>query len=60
MKFYPYLMGGGGGQCRRGYTQSFGMILTGELEFLAILNGGGGRKTFPPFKRGDPKDFTLS
>ena len=59
MKFYPYKKvffnhaeGGGG-------TKSFEVVLTRELEVLAIVMGGG-RKKFPPFKRGGTKSFTLS
>ena len=37
---------GGGG------TKGFEVVLTQELEVLAILvGGGGGRKMFPPFKK---------
>ena len=55
MKFYPYkrkgeqifflavLKGGGG-------TKSCEVVLTWELEILAIVIGGGGRKKFRPFK----------
>ena len=37
-----------------GDTNSFWVVLTWDLEVLAILTGGEGvgRKTFPPFKRG--------
>ena len=57
MKFYPYkrkgeqifvlavLKGGGGSG-----TKSFEVVLTWELEILAIVIGGGERKKFPPFK----------
>ena len=40
--------------------KKFGVVLTQELEVLAILMGG--RKRFPPFKRGGggTKSFTLS
>ena len=61
MKFYPYKNGGtnsfshaeGGG----GGTQSFEVVLTQELEVLAILMevGGGGHQKFPSFKRGARK-----
>ena len=55
MKFYPYKRKGeqiffcraeGGG----GVTKSCEVVLTWELEILAIVIGGGGRKKFPPFK----------
>ena len=42
VKFYPYEKGGGGG------ATSFEVVLTQELEVLAILMGGGGRKQFYP------------
>ena len=51
MKFYPYEKGGGEVQVMLkggGGTNSFEVVLTRELEVLAILIGGGG--TFPPFK----------
>ena len=38
----------------KGGTKSFEVVLTWELEVLAILMGGG-RKKFPPFKRGVQK-----
>ena len=54
MKFYPYKRKGeqvfflavlkGGG------TKSCEVVLTWELEILAIVIGGGGLKKFPPFK----------
>ena len=31
-------------------TKSFEVVLTWELEVLAIVIGEGGRKKFPPFK----------
>ena len=54
VKFYPYKKGGGRKSCshaERGGTQTFEVVLTQELEVLAILMGGG-RLKFPPFKRG--------
>ena len=68
MKFYPYINGGGGGkgfshaEGGGGGTKCFGVVLTQELEVLAILNGGvkcshplkkklGGRKRFYPVLR---------
>ena len=33
-----------------GATKSFEVVLTWDLEVLAIVMGGGGRKAFPPFK----------
>ena len=44
----------------KGATKSFGVVLTQELEVLAILMGG--RNKYPPFKRGGggTKGFTLS
>ena len=54
------MLGGGGGG---GGTSSFEVVLTQELEVLAILIGGG-RKKCPPFKRweggGVVKSFPLS
>ena len=59
VKFYPYekgvgkssamLQGGGGTKC-------FGVVLTQELEVLAILKGGERAKSFCPLK-GGPKIF---
>ena len=44
-----------------GDTNSFGEVLTWELEVLAVLKGvGGGRKSFRPLKVGVGKSFTLS
>ena len=47
MKFYPYKKWGGGGRAERvlamlkgGDTKSFAVVLTWELEILAILIGG--------------------
>ena len=41
-------------------TTSFGVVLTWELEVLAIVRGGGGRKMFSAFKGGGgTKRFTL-
>ena len=37
-----------------------GVWLTWELKVLGLLKGGGGRKRFPPVKRGCTKSFTLS
>ena len=56
VKFYPYKKGGGGivfSHSEGRSTTSFEVVLTRELEVLAIVMGvGGGHKTFPPFKRG--------
>ena len=41
--FFSRAEGGGG-------TKSCEVVLTWELEILAIVIGGGGRKKFPPFK----------
>ena len=45
---------GGATNCRgaggRGGTKSSEVVLTWELEILAIVIRGGGRKKFPPFK----------
>ena len=54
---------GGGRKCfshaEGGWAQNvFEVILIWELEVLAIVIGG--RKKFPPFKRGCTKSFTLS
>ena len=75
MKFYPYERGGGGRKSFShaeggGGTQSFEVVLTRELEVLAILIGGGGggarkvstflqggRKKFYPVSRGDAQSF---
>ena len=42
MKFYPYKKGGGGEKVGmlKGGTQSFEVVLTRELEVLAIVMGG--------------------
>ena len=55
MKFYPYKRGGGERKkvlavLKGGGTKSFEVVLTWELEVLAIAMGGGGRKMFPSFK----------
>ena len=52
MKFYPYEKGGGGSfsHAEGGGIKSFEVVLTRELEVLAIVLGGA--KMFPPFKRG--------
>ena len=42
----------------KGGTKSFEVVLTRELEVLAIVMGG--RKKFPPFKRHGTRSFTLS
>ena len=55
MKFYPTKRGrkmfsraeGGGGS-----TKSFEVVLTWELEVLAIVMGGGGAKGYHPLKGG--------
>ena len=47
---------GGGGW---GAHNNLWDILTWELEVIAILNGGGGAKSFHPLK-GEGKGFTLS
>ena len=58
VKFYPCKEGGGGlwkslSHAERGRgTTSFEVVLTRELEVLAIVMGGGVRKKCPPFKRG--------
>ena len=61
------LQKGGGGRKSVSYAEGggghnkFEVVLTRELENLAILMGGwGGGKMFPPFNRGDMKSFTLS
>ena len=53
--------GGGGGSHAKGVggTTSFGVVLTREIQVLAILKGGGGKK-FPPLKREGAESFTLS
>ena len=64
VKFYSYKRGGGGREKVFVGTTSFEVVLTQELEVLAILIGGGGgqkvstlekgggRKKCPPLKRG--------
>ena len=57
--------GGGGGEREKVFvgTTSFEVVLTQELEVLAILMEEGGRKKFPPLKRGGgggAGSFTLS
>ena len=54
---FSHAEGGGGGD-----TTSFEVVLTRELEVLAVLIGGGGRERFPPFKtwQGGAESFTLS
>ena len=49
MKFYPYKRFCHAG--RVGGAKSFGVVLTQEHDFIAILKGVGHNK-FPPFKRG--------
>ena len=57
VKFYPYRKEGGGGEMLKGWgTKSFEVVLTQELEVLAIVMGGG-RKKFPPSKGGGRKKF---
>ena len=41
-----------------GGTTIFGVVFKRQLEVLAILNGGGGAKSFHP--KGNVKHFTLS
>ena len=59
MKFYPYKKkewGGGGGLAmlkgEHTKTKSFGVVLTQDLDFLAILKRGGGTKSIHPLKVG--------
>ena len=52
-KYYPHKKKGGRKKykpCYRRDSKSFKVVLTWELEVLAILKGG--RKTFPSIKRG--------
>ena len=50
--YTPKKRGGGSfSHAEGGGTKSYGVVLTRELEVLAIEMGGG-RKEFPPFKRG--------
>ena len=55
VKFYPYKKGRGAEKflaiLKGGCTKGFGVVFTQELEVLAILEGGGGKK-FPLFKGG--------
>ena len=66
MKFYPYKKGGGGGtsfsraEGGRGGTQSFGVVLTWELEVLAIVMGVGSKRFRPLKGGGGATSFTLS
>ena len=62
-KFYPYKKGEGAEKISamlKGGTTSFEVVLTRELEVLAILKGGA--KSFHPLKGGGggAKSFTLS
>ena len=62
MKFYTYKKRGGGkrfSHAEGGAQKGFEVVLTRELEVLAIVMGGG-RKRFPPFKKGGATSFTLS
>ena len=52
-KSFSHAKGGGGG------INSFEVVLTRELEVLAIAMGGGGCKKFPPFKRGGGAQIVL-
>ena len=53
-KSFSHAEGGGGG------LTSFEVDLTRELEFVTILLGGGGTKSFHLLKEGVAKGFTLS
>ena len=59
MKCYSYENEGGGrkscSHAEGGVTQGFEVVLTQEIEVLAILMGC--RKMFPSFKRGGHKKF---
>ena len=58
MKFYPYEKEVGiYFSHAKGDTTSFGVVLTQELEVLAILKG---RKNCPPCTREGIQSFTLS
>ena len=60
MKFYPYRKEGGGEMLKGRGTKSFEVVLTRELEVLAIVivgGGGGGAKSFHPQKGGRRKKF---
>ena len=56
MKFYPYKRGEGGSpkkvlaMLNGGDTKSFEVVLTWELEVLAIVMGGGGATSFHPLR----------
>ena len=61
VKFYPPRKGGRGGKSFShpegggGGTKGFEVVLTRELDVLAIVMGG--RKKFPPFKTGGTTSF---
>ena len=55
MKFYPNEKGGA--MLKGGSTQCFEVVLTPELEVLAILMGGGGAKSFHLLKGEARKDL---
>ena len=63
MKFYPYERGGAENVLamlkaeETGGTKSFKVVLTQELEVLAIVMGGGGAKSFHPLKGGGTKSL---
>ena len=56
VKFYPYKRGGGGSlkkvlaMLNGGDTKRFEVVLTWELEVLAIVMGGGGATSFHPLR----------
>ena len=69
VKFDPYQQktGGGGGKSLShaeegggGWTKCVGVVLTWELEVLAILKGGVRSQSFDPLKGGGVNSFTLS